>query len=194
MKIIISKGVERVSDGNPGRDRVAVTAGTARWLAIRAVMTNCLSISTCHTKISRVSRVFLSNFLPAFSALSLGRALYSRLWWLSTNNRQHGHERANETNQRIYSHTIRAYIRINVRCTALTVDWNIRRESSLIVCRRNNVFRVDPKIVERERPRFSLMVPGSKRVFSHLFEVHVVKIALKKQGVKINKKKKTYCI
>lgn len=79
VKIIISKGVERVSDGNPGRDRVAVTAGTARWLAIRAVMTNCLSISTCHTKISRVSRVFSSNFLPAFSALSLGRALYSRL-------------------------------------------------------------------------------------------------------------------
>lgn len=137
MKIIISKGVERVSDGNPGRDRVAVRAGTARWLAIRAVMTNCLSISTCHTKISRVSRVFSSNFLPAFSALSLGRALYSRLWWLSTNNRRHGHERANETNQRIYSHTIRAYIRINARCTALTVDWNIRRESSLIVCRRN---------------------------------------------------------
>lgn len=31
VKIIISKGIERVSDGNPGRDRVAVTAGTARW-------------------------------------------------------------------------------------------------------------------------------------------------------------------
>lgn len=67
VRIIVSKGVERASDGNPGRGRVAVTARTVSWPVTRAVMTDRLSADTCRRKISRgVFFRFLGEFSSSF--------------------------------------------------------------------------------------------------------------------------------
>lgn len=95
-RIIVSKGLERVWDGDPWSERVSVRLRTANRPVTTGSKNRLLWQHVLAEKFSRYPYVFSSNFLPAFSACCGSAARYSRLRWLSTNNRRHGHERASK--------------------------------------------------------------------------------------------------
>lgn len=98
---------------------------TERRVATLGERESALARATRATRKSPGNRGFLVEFSSSFFRVVARPRVTAdsddcRLIIDGTATSEQASERAKRT--RIYSHTIRAYIRINVRCTALTVD------------------------------------------------------------------------